>query len=101
VVSSQPCLPADGIYAGTFVGADGIERMAAISLGRRPTFYETADASLLEAYVLDFDGDLYGQAVKARFVQRLRGEVKFASVDDLIAQIAQDVAATRRVLGGR
>ena len=37
--------------------------MTAISLGRRPTFYEAADASLLEAYVLDFDGDLYGQAV--------------------------------------
>jgi riboflavin kinase/FMN adenylyltransferase len=100
-VSSRSCLPADGIYAGTFVGADGIERMAAISLGRRPTFYETADASLLEAYVLDFDGDLYGQAVKVRFAEWLHGDVKFASVDDLIAQIAQDVAATRRVLGGR
>jgi riboflavin kinase/FMN adenylyltransferase len=97
-VPSRCCLPADGIYAGTVVGADGVERMSAISLGRRPTFYETADASLLEAYVLDFDGDLYGQAVKVRFVERLRGEQKFESVDALIVQIEQDVAATRRVV---
>ena len=87
------CLPADGIYAGTFVGADGIERVTAISLGRRPTFYEQADASLLEAHLLDFDGDLYGQDVKVRFVQRLRGEVKFDSVDALVEQIARDVDA--------
>ncbi len=79
-VPNRCCLPADGIYAGTFVGADGVERMAALSLGRRPTFYESADSSLLEAYVLDFDGDLYGQAVKVRFVQHLRGEQKFDSV---------------------
>ncbi len=68
-VPGRCCLPADGIYAGTFVGADGVERMTAISLGRRPTFYDAADTSLLEAYVLDFDGDLYGQAVKVRFVR--------------------------------
>jgi riboflavin kinase/FMN adenylyltransferase len=98
-VPGRMCLPADGIYAGTFVGADGVERMAAISLGRRPTFYEAADTSLLEAYVLDFEGDLYGQAAKVRFKRRLRGEVKFESVEALIAQIEQDVAATRLALG--
>jgi riboflavin kinase/FMN adenylyltransferase len=97
-VPNRCCLPADGIYAGVFVGADGVERMSAISLGRRPTFYESADSSLLEAYVLDFDGDLYGQAVKVRFARHLRGEQKFESVDDLVAQIARDVDATRRVL---
>ena len=69
-----------------------------ISLGRRPTFYESADSSLLEAYVLDFDGDLYGQAVKVRFVQHLRGEQKFDSVDELVAQIGRDVDETRRML---
>jgi riboflavin kinase/FMN adenylyltransferase len=98
MVPNRSCLPADGIYAGTFVGADGLARMTAISLGRRPTFYETADSSLLEAYVLDFDGDLYGQSVNVRFVSRLRGEEKFASVDDLVAQIARDVDATRVAL---
>jgi len=96
-VPNRCCLPADGIYAGTFVGADGVERSTAISLGRRPTFYEAAESSLLEAYVLDFDGDLYGQAVKVRFVQRLRGEQKFDSIDDLVAQIAHDVDDVRRV----
>jgi riboflavin kinase/FMN adenylyltransferase len=98
-VPASCCLPADGIYAGTFVTADGVERVAAISLGRRPTFYETADRSLLEAYVLDFDGDLYGETVKVRFVERLRGEMKFDSVEDLVAQMARDVEATRRVTG--
>jgi riboflavin kinase / FMN adenylyltransferase len=97
-VPGRCCLPADGIYAGTFVAADGVERMTAISLGRRPTFYESADASLLEAYVLDFDGDLYGQAVRVRFMSRLRGEVKFDSVDALVDQIERDVAETRRAL---
>lgn len=97
-VPNRICLPADGIYAGTFVAEDGVERPTAISLGRRPTFYETADASLLEAFVLDFDGDLYGQYVKVRFVERLRGEVKFDSVDALVEQVARDVDRTREVL---
>jgi riboflavin kinase/FMN adenylyltransferase len=83
-------LPADGIYAGWFVRADGEQHQAAISLGRRPTFYEQAHASLLEAHLLDFDGDLYGEHVRVRFARRLRGEVKFDSVDALIDQIARD-----------
>jgi riboflavin kinase/FMN adenylyltransferase len=97
-VPARICLPADGIYAGTFVPEDGIERPAAISLGRRPTFYEHADAPLLEAHVLDFEGDLYGQAAKMRFRTRLRGEVRFESVDALIEQMAHDVAETRRLI---
>ena len=97
-VPGRGCLPVDGIYAGTFLAADGAERAAAISLGRRPTFYEHADTSLLEAHVLDFDGDLYGQAVRVRFVERLRGEAKFDSVEELVAQIERDVEDTRRAL---
>jgi riboflavin kinase/FMN adenylyltransferase len=97
-VPERICLPADGVFAGTYVDPAGIEHLAAISLGRRPTFYESADASLLEAYVLDYDGDLYGHQVAVEFVGRLRGEVRFESVDALVAQIAQDVEETRRVL---
>jgi riboflavin kinase/FMN adenylyltransferase len=97
-VPVRSCLPSDGIYAGTLVTADGVERMTAISLGRRPTFYADAESSLLEAYVLDFDGDLYGQELRVRFVQRLRDELRFDSLDALVAQIAQDVADTRSVL---
>jgi riboflavin kinase / FMN adenylyltransferase len=97
-VPARICLPADGIYAGTFVAGDGVERPAALSLGRRPTFYDHAEMSLLEAFVLDFDGDLYGQHVKVRFIERLRGEERFESVDELVQQMALDVEATRRVL---
>jgi riboflavin kinase / FMN adenylyltransferase len=97
-VPSEICLPADGIYAGTFVADDGVSRPAAISLGRRPTFYDHADMSLLEAYVLDFDGDLYGQQAGVRFVERLRGEQRFDSVDALVEQMSRDVEATRRAI---
>jgi len=97
-VPGRCCLPADGIYAGVFVGADGIARMAAVSLGRRPTFYEAAETSLLEAHVLDFAGDLYGQEVEVRFMARLRGEIKFDSVEALVGQIGRDVEDTRRAL---
>jgi riboflavin kinase/FMN adenylyltransferase len=69
-----------------------------LSLGRRPTFYEDADASLLEAHLLDFNGDLYGEQARVQFVTRLRGEAKFDSVDALVAQMGQDVAATRTAL---
>jgi riboflavin kinase/FMN adenylyltransferase len=98
-VPGRMCLPADGIYAGTLVAADGVERPAAVSLGRRPTFYESADMSLLEAFVLDWSGDLYGQEVRVRFVARLRGEERFASADELVAQMHEDVRATRQILG--
>ena len=66
-------LPADGIYAGWFERADGAVHPAAISLGRRPTFYEQAHASLLEAHLLDFDGDLYGEHVRVRFAAAAAG----------------------------
>ena len=71
---------------------------AAITLGRRPTFYEDAAASLLEAYLLDFDGDLYDEPAKVRFVKRLRAEQKFDSIDDLTTQMAKDVDQTRAAL---
>ena len=70
----------------------------AISLGRRPTFYETADASLLEAHVLDFSGDLYDERVAVRFVARLRGEERFDTVEDLIEQMQRDCEDARRIL---
>jgi riboflavin kinase/FMN adenylyltransferase len=99
-VPERTCLPDDGVYAGTFVAGDGIEQGAAISLGRRPTFYAEHGLLLLEAHVLDFDGDLYGRHVKVRFHHRLRGQVAFADVDELVGQMRRDVAAARRALGG-
>jgi riboflavin kinase / FMN adenylyltransferase len=97
-VPASICLPADGIYAGWYERPDGSVHPTAISLGRRPTFYAEADASLLEAYLLDFEGDLYGEPAKVRFVRRLRGELKFDSVDALVEQIGADVDATRQAL---
>lgn len=91
-------LPADGIYAGWFRRASGEVLPTAISLGRRPTFYETADASLLEAHVLDFAGDLYDERVAVRFVARLRGEERFDSIDELVGQMQRDCARARELL---
>lgn len=91
-------LPADGIYAGWFERPDGTVHGTAISLGRRPTFYETADASLLEAHLLDFSGDLYDEHVAVRFVDRIRGEEKFDSVEALTAQIERDCDVARDLL---
>jgi len=99
-VPQEILLPADGIYAGHFERPDGSVHAAAISLGRRPTFYEHADSSLLEAYLLDFSGDLYGERAKVRFVTRLRGEERFDSPEALAAQMAKDVEATRAALAG-
>ncbi|MDQ1374983.1 MAG: riboflavin kinase / adenylyltransferase, partial [Actinomycetota bacterium] len=97
-VPSEIQLPSDGIYAGWYERPDGTVHAAAISLGRRPTFYAEGGDLLLEAYLLDFDGDLYGERAKVRFVTRLRGEQRFDSVDALIAQMGQDVEATRHAL---
>ena len=91
-------LPADGIYAGWYERPDGSVHPAAISLGRRPTFYAEAHASLLEAHLLDFSGDLYGEHARVRFIAFLRGEVRFDSADELIAQIGCDVDEARRIL---
>jgi riboflavin kinase/FMN adenylyltransferase len=91
-------LPADGIYAGWYVRPDGTEHPAAISLGRRPTFYENQPYSLLEAHLLGFSGDLYGQGASVRFVARLRGEERFESVEALVEQIGRDVTRAREVL---
>lgn len=92
-------LPADGIYAGWFERPNGTVHATAMSLGHRPTFYERpTGAPLLECHVLDFAGDLYGDAVKVRFVERLRGELRFDGVDLLVAQMHADVEQTRKLL---
>ena len=97
-VPERICLPADGVFAGTLVAEDGVERPAAISVGTRPTFYEDGDV-LVEAYVLDFEGDLYGQRVKVRFREWIRGQERFDSTDALVDQMNADVETTRRILG--
>ena len=78
---------------------DGSVHPCAINLGRRPTFYEHADHSLLEAHLLDFDGDLYGEQAKVRFAHFLRSERKFDGIEAIVAQLHLDVAHARELLG--
>jgi len=87
------CLPSD---LCRLVRTPGGSRWAtAISVGRRPTFYGSDGELLVEAFLLDFDGDLYGEEASVSFVARLRDELAFDSVDDLVAQMNLDVAKTR------
>ena len=65
------------MYAGWYLRPDGSIHACAINLGRRPTFYEHADHSLLEAHLLDFNDDLYGEPARVRFQAFLRSERKF------------------------
>jgi riboflavin kinase / FMN adenylyltransferase len=98
-IGGDIALPADGIYAGHFTRADGTAHPAAISVGRRPTFYEPGTSPVLvEAYLLHFDGDLYGEPARVSFVSRLRGDRRFESVDALIAQMHRDAADAERAL---
>ena len=69
---------------------------AAVSIGVRPTFV-TGRGELIEAFLLDFDGDLYGRTLELAFRKRLRGEKRFESVDALIDQMALDVEAARAI----
>ena len=84
-------LPSPGIYAGWYVRPDGSCHQSAISLGVRPTFHPAGSPLVLEAYLLDFMGDLYGETGWVRFARRLRDEVRFESADALSAQVAADV----------
>ena len=97
-VPNRMCLPADGVYAGIYERPDGSTHQCAINLGRRPTFYEHADSSLLEAHLLDFDGDLYGEGARVRFVHFLRSERKFDGIDALIGQLRADTESARTLL---
>ena len=88
-------VPDHGVYACR-ARVDGVERMAAVNVGVRPTF-QTGRGLLVEAFLLDFDGDLYGQTLALEFIGRLRGEQRFDSAEALIDQMDRDVVATRRV----
>ncbi|MDB4958582.1 MAG: riboflavin biosynthesis protein RibF [Myxococcales bacterium] len=95
--SDLPLLP--GIYAVT-LSVEGDVFPAVASLGTNPTFVE-GGGLVLEVHVLDFFGDLYGQHVRTTFVERLRGEEKFDSVEALVAQIQLDIEAARLALASR
>ena len=84
--------PGHGVYAGWAHG-----HPAAINVGVRPTF-ETGRGLLVEAYLLDFEGDLYGETLRIAFMERMRGEKRFESVEALVEQMNRDVEQARTTL---
>ena len=93
------CLPAYGVYSALAVLEDGSEVPSAVSIGVRPTF-DSELGELIEAHLIDFDGDLYGTELKLRFRDRLRPELEFDDAQALIAQMEKDVANAKSVLAG-
>jgi len=87
-------LPAPGVYVATTIVL-ACRRTAVVNIGHRPTLAQPEPALRVEAHLLDFDGDLYGQELELVFTRRLRDEVKFASLAALRDQIGRDVAAAR------
>jgi riboflavin kinase/FMN adenylyltransferase len=92
-------LPGYGIYACR-AWVKGRSHPAATSIGVRPTFFRDQPPSpTIEAHLLDFRGDLYGQDVKLEFVEYLRPEEKYGSIVELMEQIRKDIAQTRKIIG--
>jgi riboflavin kinase / FMN adenylyltransferase len=91
-------VPADGVYAAWLERGRGERLPAAVSIGTNPTF--SGRERRVEAFVLDFDGDLYGERVSIDFVAHLREMRTYQGSEPLVAQIRDDVAQTREVLGG-
>jgi riboflavin kinase/FMN adenylyltransferase len=88
--------PGHGVYACLSHTDGGSAHPAAVSIGVRPTF-DTGRGELIEAYLLDFDGDLYDQTLTLEFLDRLRGERRFESAEALVEQMRADVELTREI----
>jgi riboflavin kinase/FMN adenylyltransferase len=91
--------PGHGVYAcraAVEIDAEWRWWPAATNVGVRPTFV-TGRGLLVEAFLLGFDGDLYGRELRLAFLSRLRGELRFESVDELVEQMQRDVEETRRI----
>lgn len=93
----EHALPANGVYACWADLPDGGRRMAVVNIGVRPTFDQSSER-VVEAHLLDWTGELYGQTLTLHFIERLREERRFPSVAELVAQIQRDIAQAREVL---
>ena len=94
----EKVIPASGIYA-CWAYVHGEKHQAAVNVGTNPTFTPDKQTMNVEAYLLDFARDIYNETVTLEFVQRLRDELKYESVEALIEQIGHDVGQTRELLG--
>jgi riboflavin kinase/FMN adenylyltransferase len=90
-------LPANGVYVCRAYLATGQVISAVTNVGVRPTFAGTQ--RVVEAHLLNWEGDLYDQPLRVEFLMRLRDERKFSGVDDLVNQIKRDVAEAQAILG--
>jgi len=95
-IEPNKLVPALGAYAGKVEAAEG-GFTAALSVGYRPTFGGTQ--LRVEAFLLDFEGDLYQQRLELRFIKYLHPDIKFPDPGALVRQLKQDVADTRRIVG--
>jgi len=115
VLPNDMARPANGVYACKYVLPDGSTALAAVNVGVRPTFYEQADAAVLEAHLLDFPtstpelidtdtvsgweaGNLYGTEARVQFLHFLRSERRFNGIDELKTQLDDDIAVARERL---
>lgn len=89
VEGGEKLLPADGVYAVLVTDNDGSQLAGMLNIGHRPTVNNGAERSI-EVHILEFEGDLYGKSLCIEFVERLREERSFASLDELTAQLAAD-----------
>lgn len=87
-------VPGHGVYITRVFLPDGTGYAAVTNVGTRPTVNNGTDVTV-EAFLLDFDGDLYGEVLRVEFYKKVRGEMKFDSLEDLKAQISRDAAVTR------
>lgn len=96
--SPQKMIPAKGIYACRAY-LSGEKYQAAVNIGTNPTFTPDKQTLNVEAHLLDFSREVYGEDLRLEFIARLRDELKFDSVEALVKQIWEDVGATRKILG--
>lgn len=93
----EKLLPSKGVYAA-IANVDSNRIKSVVNIGNRPTFYQEPSQQTVEAHLLDFDGDVYGQEMRLDFIERIRPEIKFGNVKELMVQINQDIQYTREVL---
>jgi len=97
-VWEERAVPGVGIYA-CLAELEGERKPAVVSIGYRPTFEDGLTTPVVEAHLLDFDGDLYDRELKIVFIERLRDERRFSGPDPLVEQIGRDIQQARELLG--
>lgn len=97
-VPRHMAVSADAVYAGWYHRPDGSRWPSAINIGKRPTFYLNAEHSLLEAHLIGFEGDLYGEEARVELVELLRSEQRFDGMEALAVQLRRDVARAKELL---